>query len=161
MVYSTLEKIAFAMETAGRLRGIQGVNPQENITIPSPFVLKEGDKERRLTIGEELNLSFLGSANTQEENKMKSLRIAVSSNECLTLRMTWMNNSRQNAQWGLRNEWGKKDRRELETTFTPHSFTSGKDKRYIEGSVLYFEYSDDGKPVKLHGDNWTLEYKPL
>lgn len=150
------------MKTLERFTGlIQRVDPQENLTIPSPFVLKGQDEKRRLTIGEKFNLSFLRSTNIQEENKMKSLEIAVFSNESLTLRMTWTNNSRHNAEWGLRNEWGKKERKELEATFTQHCFTSGEKQLYIEGSGLYFEYSDDGKPIKLHGDNWTLEYKPL
>lgn len=161
MVYSTLEKIAFTMKMAERFRElIQPVDPQENLTIPSRFVLRQRDEERRLIIGDKFNLSFLDSTNIQEENMMKSLEIVVSPNECLILRMTWANNARHNAEWGLRNLWGKKDRKELETTFTKHSLTSGERQRYIEGSALYFEYSD-GKPVKLHGDNWTLEYKPL
>lgn len=150
------------MKMAERFRGlIQRVDPQENPIIPSPFVLKEGDKERRLTVGEKFNLSFLGSTNIQDKKKMKSLEIDVSPNGCLTLGMTWTNDSSQNAKWGLRNEPGKKDnRKELQATLTKHCFTYRGSQPYIEGSVLYFEYSD-GKPVKLHGENWTLEYKPL
>lgn len=121
---------------------------QEVVPAPTPssFVLIQNGEERILASDEIISLK--PSIQDSEEDTVKSFQVRPNSRD-LSLMIHWKSGHYVNSKWGP-NE-GK-----IKIGLRPVAFTQQDEKSYIKGSCMYF----DKENMCLHGDGWTLEFRP-
>ena|SRR3989338_325789 len=122
---------------------------------PSPFVLINGDGERRLGIGESFPLSTTTESQTRAIGKPTTLQVQPD-HDHITLIIVSSDFYRQRAEWGMISKGSGNGRKEFGTTFTVNAFTAGDGRECIIGTCVYF----DEQNLRLVGNGWTLEYRP-
>jgi len=132
-------------------------NGKESTTVLSPFILKDGNKEHRLSQGETVLLN--PGAGLPDETPVESVKAVVDLAR-VELWLKWVDQSSLKLEWGeqrpLRDGLGPN---EFGVNLSDNALDKREEESRVKGSDMRFE--SNMTRLQQNDTGWTIEYKPI
>lgn len=123
--------------------------------VPTSFMITLDGESKRIHTNENFDLKV--SQDISHEIGIESLRVIATSEKYLTLEIRYGGPQFSMPNWGMTRKSFDSDERVFQLSLSQSAIHETNNQKYIIGSNLYFNKEE----TILHGENWTIEYKPL